>query len=149
MAKTQSNSPSLIPLLRDPFQNLFGRLIGDTLPEFYGAPEANVLPRTDIAESDRGYELAFELPGLEEKDIHVHVQDHVLTVTGERKDQRETQGKRWHRVEHRYGQFSRTISLPQDAATNGVEAVYKQGVLTVTVPKQPESQPTKVQIKTS
>jgi len=149
MSKTQSNPSSLTPLLRDPFQNLFGRLFGDTLQEFYGAPEANAAPRTDIAENDRSYELAFELPGLEEKDIQVHVQDHVLTVTGERKDERETQGKRWHRAEHRYGHFSRTISLPQDAATSGVEAVYKQGVLTVTVPKQPESRPTKVQIKSS
>jgi HSP20 family protein len=149
MQKTQSSLPSSTPLLRDPFQSLFGRLFGDTMPEFYGTPEANAAPRINIAESDRAYELAFELPGLDEKDIQVHVQDHVLTVTGERKDDRESQGKRWHRVEHRYGQFSRTISLPQDAATNGVEAVYKHGVLTVTVQKQPESRPTKVQIKSS
>lgn len=148
MPKTTSN-PSLTPLLRDPFQSLFGRLFGDTMPEFYGTPEANAAPRTNISETDHGYELSFELPGLDEKDIQVHVQDHVLTVSGERKDDRESQGKRWHRVEHRYGQFSRTISLPQDASANGVEAVYKHGVLTVKVPKQPESRPTKVQIKTS
>lgn len=149
MQKTQSNVPSRSPSLRDPFQSLFGRLFGDTLQEFYGTPEANAAPRTNIAENDRAYELSFELPGLDEKDIQVHVQDHVLTVAGERKDDRETQGKRWHRVEHRYGQFSRMISLPQDASTEGVEAVYKSGVLTVTVPKQPESRPTKVQIKTN
>lgn len=149
MQKTQSNASSLTPLLRDPFQSLFGRLFGDTLQEFYGAPETNAAPRTNIAENDRAYELSFELPGIEEKDIQVHVQDHVLTVTGERKDDRESQGKRCHRVEHRYGQFSRTISLPQDTAKDGVEAVYKSGVLTVTVPKQPESRPTKVQIKSS
>ena len=148
MQKTQSNQ-SLTPLLRDPFQSLFGRLFGDTMPEFYGTPEANAAPRTNIAENDHGYRLSLELPGLDEKDIQVHVQDHVLTVTGERKDDRESEGKRWHRVEHRYGQFSRTISLPQDASAKAVEAVYKNGVLTVTVPKQPESRPTKVQIKTN
>lgn len=148
MEKTQANA-SLLPLLRDPFQNLFGRLFGDTMPEFYGTAEANAAPRTNISENEHAYELAFELPGLAEQDIQVHVQDHVLTVTGERKDERETKGKRWHRVEHRYGQFSRTISLPQDASAKGVEAVYKQGVLTVTVPKQPESRPTKVQIKSN
>lgn len=146
MSKTQQN-PSLIPLLRDPFQSLFGRLFGDTMQEFYGAQEANAAPRINVSETDQAYELAFELPGLEEKDIQVHVQDHVLTVAAERKDERETQGKRWHRVEHRYGQFSRTISLPQDASANGVDAVYKQGVLTVTVPKQPESRPTRIQVK--
>lgn len=147
MSKTSTN-PSLTPLLRDPFQSLFGRLFGDAMQEFYGTtPESNPAPRTNISESDAAYELAFELPGLEEKDIQVHVQDHVLTVTAERKDERETQGKRWHRIEHRYGQFSRTISLPQDASANGVEAVYKQGVLTVHVPKQPESRPTRIQVK--
>ena len=149
MQKTQSNVPSRSPSLRDPLQSLFGRLFGDTLQEFYGAPETNAAPRTNISETDTAYELSFELPGLEEKDIHVHIQDHVLTITGERKEDRETQGKRWHRVEHRYGQFSRTISLPQDASPTGVEAVYKQGVLTVTVQKQPESRPTKIQVKTN
>ena len=148
MQKTQSNPVATLQT-RDPFQTLFGRLFGDTLQEFYGAPETNAAPRTNISETDTAYELSFELPGLEEKDIHVHIQDHVLTITGERKEDRETQGKRWHRVEHRYGQFSRTISLPQDASPTGVEAVYKQGVLTVTVQKQPESRPTKIQVKTN
>ncbi|MBL9078127.1 MAG: Hsp20/alpha crystallin family protein [Planctomycetes bacterium] len=147
MQKNTTNPSSLTPLLRDPFQSLFGRLFGDTLQEFYGAQEANTAPRTNIGESDQSYELSFELPGLDEKDIQVHVQDHVLTVRAERKDERESQGKRWHRIEHRYGQFTRTISLPHDAAANGVDAVYKQGVLTVTVPKQPESRPTKITVK--
>ena len=146
MQKT-TNSNTLTPLLRDPFQSLFGKLFGDAVGEFYGSQEAHVAPRTNISENDQAYELAFELPGLEDKDIHVHVQDHVLTIQAERKDQREAQGRRWHRVEHRYGQFARTISLPQDAAASGVEAVYKNGVLTVTVPKQPESRPTKVQVR--
>lgn len=145
MDKTQNTST--LPQTRDAFQTLFGRLFGDTLQEFYGTAETNGAPRTNISENEHAYELSFELPGLEEKDIHVHLQDHVLTVTAERKDGREAQGKRWHRVEHRYGQFSRTISLPQDAAGQDIEAVYKQGVLTVTVPKQPEARPTKIQVR--
>jgi HSP20 family protein len=148
MAKIQTQTPTT-PQTRDPFQSLFGRLFGDSLQEFYGAPETSAAPRTNISETETGYELAFELPGLDEKDIQVHVQDHMLTITGERKEEQQAQGKRWHRIEHRYGQFSRTISLPQDAAANGVEAVYKQGVLTVTVPKQPESRPTKIQVRSS
>ena len=104
-------------------------------------------PRTNISETDVAYHLSFELPGLEEKDIHVDLQDHTLTVSAERKDDRETGNARWHRVEHRYGQFSRTISLPQDAANSGIEAVYQKGVLLVTVPKAPESRPTKIQVR--
>jgi HSP20 family protein len=75
------------------------------------------------------------------------MQEHTLTVTAERRDDRDEAGKRWHRVEHRYGQYTRTISLPQDAANSGIEAVYKQGVLSITVPKAPESRPTKIQVR--
>lgn len=132
---------------RDPFQTLLGRFFGDTLQEFYANPETMPAPRIDISETEQAYELAFELPGLEEKNIQVNMQDHVLTVSGERREDREKQGKRWHRTEHRYGQFSRSIALPRDASNSGVEAVYKQGVLTVTVPKVPESRPTKIEVR--
>ena len=145
MSKNQATLTPTRPT-DDPFQNLFGRLFGD-LREFYGTADTAPLPRTDISETDEAYELAFELPGLEEKDIHVHLQDHVLTLTAERREDREKQGKRWHRIEHRYGQFSRTIALPRDAAADGVQAVYQQGVLTVTVPKVPESRPTKIEVR--
>lgn len=148
MQKT-ANTQNPTVQTRDPFQTLFGRLFGDSLQEFYGGSDAQAVPRTNISENDQAYELSFELPGLEEKDIHVHLQDHVLTVTGERKEDRETEGKRWHRVEHRYGQFARTISLPRDAAATGVQAVYNRGVLHVTVPKLPESRPTKIEVRTN
>ena len=114
MAKTQTQSP-MTPQTRDPFASLFGRLFADALPEFYGAQEASPAPRINISETEAGYELAFELPGFDEKDIQVHMQDHVLTVSGERKEDREKQGRRWHRVEHRYGQFSRTIPAMSSA----------------------------------
>lgn len=144
----QKNQPATTTLqTRDPFQTLLGRLFGDTLQDFYGSNEPQAQPRINVSESDQSYDLSFELPGLEEKDIHVQLQDHMLTVSGERKENRETQGKRWHRVEHRYGQFSRTIALPNDAAGSGVQAVYRQGVLTVTVPKVPESRPTKIEVR--
>jgi HSP20 family protein len=143
----QKTNQATLPTLRDPFQTLFGRLFGETLPEFFPSSETTGAPRTNISETAAAYELSFELPGIEEKDIHVDLQDHTLTVTAERKDERETNDKRWHRVEHRYGQFARTISLPQDAATGGIEAIYQKGVLTVTVPKAPESRPTKIQVR--
>jgi HSP20 family protein len=143
----QATNQATLPQPRDPFQTLFSRLFGDSLPDFFGGTPEHSAPRADIAETDAGYELSFELPGVEEKDIQVHVQDHTLTVTAERQDHREKSGKRWHRVEHRYGHFRRTIALPHDAANNGIEAVYKAGVLTVTVPKAPESRPTRIAVK--
>jgi HSP20 family protein len=142
---------STLPQTRDPFQNLFQRLFGDAMPEFYGgateAAGAGAIPRTNISETDVAYELSFELPGVDEKDITVNLQDQMLTVTADRKDLRETNGKRWHRVEHRYGQFTRTISLPHDASADGIEAVHQKGVLTVKVPKAPESRPKRIQVR--
>jgi HSP20 family protein len=144
----QKTNGTNLPQTRDPFQNLFQRLFGDAMPEFYGAVEAaGGAPRTNISETENAYELSFELPGVDEKDIHVDLQDQTLTIRAERKDQRETNGKRWHRVEHRYGQFTRTISLPHDASAEGIEAVHQKGVLTVKVPKAPESRPTRIQVR--
>ncbi len=148
MQNIQTKTPTS-PQTRDPFQTLFNRLFGDTAQELYGSADANQAPRTNISENELAYELQFELPGIEEKDIHVHMHDHVLTVTAERKDDRVAEDKRWHRVEHRYGTFSRAISLPQDATANAIEAVYRQGVLSVKVPKAPESRPTKIQVRTA
>lgn len=145
MQKTMPSSR--LPQVRDPFGHLFGRLFGDALQDFYGSPDQSVALRTNVAEHDNGYELSFEMPGLEEKDIDVQMHDHTLTVTAERRDEKETEGKRWHRVEHRYGQMSRSIVLPKDAASSGIEAVYKQGVLTVTVPKAPEARPNKISVR--
>lgn len=137
------------PRSRDAFQTLFDRFFGETVPGLLQGADATLLPRTNIAETDHAYVMSFELPGMQEQDIHVNLQDRMLTVMAERRDDRDTKGTTWHRVEHRYGQQSRTIQLPQDAAANGVDAIYKNGVLTVTVPKAPESRPTKVPVKSA
>ena len=138
---------STLPQLRDPFQSLFQHLFRDALPEFYGQAEDRTAPRTNIAETATAYELSVELPGFEEKDIRVHMHDNVLTVTAERRQETESKDKRWHRVEHRYGTYSRSISLPNDTDQKAIDAHYKNGVLTITVPKQPETQPTRINVR--
>ncbi|MFK7742058.1 MAG: Hsp20/alpha crystallin family protein [Planctomycetota bacterium] len=155
---------------RDPFQHLVGRLFGDALTEFYGRDDADEVgtPRTNISENATSYELAFELPGIAaEQDIDVQLHDGTLTVTAERPDQRKLDPptpqqpadgdapsddqkpteRKWHRVEHRYGRYSRAISLPKDTAHSGIDAIYEAGVLTVTVPKQPEAQPSRIAVR--
>jgi HSP20 family protein len=150
IAMNQLTAPARV---RDPFQHLFGRLFADAFPSSCCDDPATCCPdtlgalRTNVSETDAAYVVAFELPGLDEKDLHVDLHDRTLTVRGERKDDRDTQGARWHRVEHRYGEFARTITLPQDANGDGVEAVYQKGVLTVTVKKTPAAKPTKIQVR--
>ncbi|HLQ38439.1 MAG TPA: Hsp20/alpha crystallin family protein [Planctomycetota bacterium] len=140
----QNDNTAVINRVRDPITTLFDSIFGTALPEF--AP-TEFSPRTNIVETDQAYVLAFEVPGLEEKDIRVDLRENQLLITGERKDDRETEGKTWHRVEHRYGTMTRTIALPPDAKTDGIEAVCKRGILTVTVPKLQPVEPTKIEIK--
>ncbi|MCK5940368.1 MAG: Hsp20/alpha crystallin family protein [Planctomycetes bacterium] len=143
-----------VPQIRDPFQNLFGRFFGDALADFYGAEaQGGNVPRMNISETENAYEMAFELPGVSESDIQVQLHENILTVTASRKDEREEQdeeqksGRRWHRVEHRYGEYSRAITLPKDATEDGIEAVYRAGVLKVIVPKQPAPQPARITVR--
>jgi HSP20 family protein len=145
MQKTITKNP-VAPVARDPFQSLFHRLFQDMWNE-YPPAEANLAPPANICETEAAYELAFELPGLAEEDIQVQVEDSTLTVTAERKDTRREDDRKWHRVEHRYGRFLRAISLPRDARSDGIEAVYRQGVLTVTVPKAPEAQKKRIAVR--
>lgn len=143
------NNQCSLPLVRDPFGNLFSRLLDD-FDNSTSEASANRLtsPRTNIAENDDGYELAFELPGIAEADIDVQLQDKVLTVSAERKDVRdESDNKRWHRMEQRYGRYSRSIRLPNDAADKDIEAVYAAGILTVSVPKRADAQPAKITVR--
>jgi HSP20 family protein len=145
MLKNQCN----LPQIRDPFGSLFSRLLQDSIDGSDSSRStARTTPRTNIAENDTAYELSYELPGVTEQDINVQLQDKTLTVTAERKDARDqTKDTRWHRMEHRYGQYSRAICLPVDADGEGIEAVYEAGVLTVTVPKRAEAQPAKITVR--
>lgn len=143
---TLNRTDSCAPVARDPFENLFHQLFGSE-PDKRAVTQSDRTPLADISETDAAYELAFELPGLTDADIQVDVHDHTLTVTAERKDDRERQDRKWHRVEHRYGRYARTISLPRAASSENVDAVYENGVLTVTVPKTQEAQAKRIQVR--
>lgn len=136
--------PSL--LMRDPFRGLLESFFTDTMPE---AASGDMQPRTNIAENEHGYVLSFELPGIGIDDIQVQVHDRQLTVTAERREEERKEGTTFHRVEHRYGKFTRSILLPEATSADKVQASFDKGILTVTVPKKPESKPTRVQIKSS
>ena len=100
-------------------------------------------PRMDVSESEKEYRIDVELPGLEEKDITVTLENGVLAIAGERKEERENRDEKRgfsHRESVR-GSFQRALRLPEDADEKGVTASYKSGVLTLTVPKLPKAQP--------
>jgi HSP20 family protein len=98
-------------------------------------------PASEAAVDEGSYRVVVELPGVEDKDIDVSVQDGVLTVKGEKKSSREEKGETWYFSERQYGAFSRSFRLPPDADEGTVSADLKDGVLTVSVAKAAPSSP--------
>ena len=88
-----------------------------------------------------------DIPGMEAKDIDIQVNANVLTVSGERKEEREEKGKTYHRVERRVGAFSRSVTLPCPVKEDAVDAQYKNGILTIKLPKTEEAKARKITVK--
>ena len=100
-------------------------------------------PRMDVSESKEAFRIHAELPGLEEQDIEVSIEEGVLTITGERAEEKEekAEDKGWRRRETLRGKFHRAVRLPDNVDENAVTASYRAGVLSLTLPKAPEVKP--------
>ena len=116
---------------------------------FPGVPSREVMPSMDVSETDKEIEITAELPGLEEKDIQLNVADNVLSIRGEKKNEREETKKDYHLLERSYGSFTRAVQLPDGVNADGIKAVMSKGVLKVTVPKPAPAQTKKIDIKTA
>jgi len=106
-------------------------------------------PQTDLAETDEAYEVTMELPGLNSDEVAVEFSDGQLWISGEKKEETEEKGKTYHRVERRYGQFRRGIPLTHPVKDENIEASFKDGVVTVRVPKAEEAKPKRIPIASS
>ncbi|MCA9803933.1 MAG: Hsp20/alpha crystallin family protein [Cyanobacteria bacterium HKST-UBA02] len=98
-----------------------------------------LMPRADVSESEKELLVSLELPGISEEDVLVSLADNVLTISGEKKQESKTDEKGWYRMERHYGSFSRTIPLPCEVEDDKVDACFKNGVLTIKMPKARES----------
>jgi len=107
---------------------------------------ASFVPPVDIYEDAQKLVLKLEVPGIEEKDLEVRVEDHTLTVKGERKFEAEEKEQNFHRIERRYGSFFRAFTLPSTVDTETVAASYNAGVLKLELKKKPEAQPKQIKI---
>lgn len=118
------------------------RFFDDFFDSFFGSPtlarRGTWTPAVDILEKDGNLVLRAEMPGLNEKEIELNVQGDILTIRGEKKVDNEVKREDFHRVERRYGSFSRSFSLPNTVDTEKISAEYKNGVLTITIPQKPE-----------
>ncbi|EIY3123759.1 Hsp20 family protein [Escherichia coli] len=98
-------------------------------------------PALDIQETDKQYKISLEVPGVEEKDIHITLDNDVLLVRGEKRQEQESKDGGFHRVERSYGSFQRALNLPTDANQDTIKAAFKNGVLTITMEKREASAP--------
>jgi len=129
------------------FSRIFGRVPARNESGREALTVADWVPMVDIAEDDKEYLIKAEIPEVDKKDVKVTVQDGVLTIQGERKQEKEEKDKRFHRVERSYGTFVRTFSLPEDVAEDRMKAEFKDGVLLIHLPKTEKPKPKAVEIK--
>ncbi|HEY1804293.1 MAG TPA: Hsp20/alpha crystallin family protein [Terracidiphilus sp.] len=107
---------------------------------------ASFVPAVDVYEDEKKVVLKLEVPGIEEKDLDVSVENHTLTVKGERKFEKEEKEENFHRIERRYGSFYRAFTLPSTVDSENVEASYTAGVLKLELTKKPEAQPKQIKV---
>jgi HSP20 family protein len=107
---------------------------------------ASFVPAVDIYEDSQKVVLKLEVPGIEEKDLDVRVENHTLTVKGERKFEKEEKEENFHRIERRYGSFYRAFTLPSTVDTENVQASYNAGVLKLELKKKAEAQPKQIKV---
>ena len=141
----------------DPFNNLaalqdrmtraFGDVWGRTHRQDEDYISGSWMPAVDVRETNDALEITAELPGIEPKEVEVSVENGVLTLKGSRNFEKASEGETYHRVERAYGSFERSFSLPTNVDPEKVQAVYRHGVLHLTLPKREEAKPKSISIK--
>jgi len=131
--------------LREEMNDLLNRFWAGTTEPFGLAEWA---PAVDVSETEDTVLVHAEIPGIDPKSIEITITGDVLTLRGEKEEETEDQGRNYHRVERRYGAFTRSLALPTAVAAEKVEAKAKNGVLEIRLPKSEEAKARRVQVKT-
>lgn len=139
----------------DPFQELMG--IQDRMNQLFRSNYAGYgddsltsgawAPAVDIYETPEVIEMTFEIPGVNQKDIRVNIENNLLMVSGERKLEHEDRRDGYHRVERNYGAFQRSFTVPSTIDSNRINAEFANGLLRLTLQKRPETQPRAIEVK--
>ena len=130
--------------LQDRMNRLFRETQGNSQDE--SLTSSSFAPAVDVYEDEHDVTLKIEVPGIDEKDIDVRVENNTLTVHGERKIEKEEKEENYRRVERQYGSFTRTFNLPATVDAEKVQADYDKGVLRITLPKKAEAKPKQIKV---
>jgi HSP20 family protein len=138
-------------LLRDRFNRLFEQSFNDFLSPLAtvtgeGGVDRPWMPPVDIRETQDELIFVAELPGFTKDEVQITLENDVLTISGERKLEKNVANESWHRMERAYGSFARAFTLPSNVATDKVNATFRDGLLQVMVPKQEQAKPRKISI---
>ena len=143
----------------DPFRELedvsnrLNRIFGQSLARSESGQNmlavADWAPSVDISETDSAYLIKGEIPGVKKEGVKVTIQDGMLTIQGERRQEKEEKGKKFHRIECSYGSFARSFRVPSDADESSVKAEFKDGMLNVTLAKSEKAKPKSINVSVS
>jgi HSP20 family protein len=140
-----------LPRLRHQIDDLFDEFLRDPFSAganlMHGMGFGGGGLKTDLAESDDEVTVRAEMPGVDPKDVEISVSGHVLTISGEKKQETEEKQRNYHYVERQFGSFHRTVQLPSSVDPDKVDAKFKNGVLTVSVSKRPEAKARRIQVR--
>jgi HSP20 family protein len=131
----------------DPFRDIktledeFDRLVGRTFSR------SAWVPALDVRETEDGFELSLDIPGLTAEDVHVSFEDGMLSISGKREFAAEEKGETWHRIERSFGSFARSVRLPRTADPERIDAKVDKGVLTVAIAKKEAAKPRTIEVK--
>ena len=137
----------LIPRAGDimPRRDILESLFEDIPAPFF--KEKKWVPPFDVVESEKQYTVTAEMPGIDVKDLDVTFSDGLLTIKGEKKQQKEEEGKDYHRIERYYGSFRRSFRIPEKIQDDNIDASYKDGVLKLVLTKATPGEPKKIEVK--
>ena len=132
--------------IREEMDRLFDDFFSGWPERRKGLLEGEWSPSVDVTETDEDIVVTVELPGVKQDDVEISVVDDVLTLKGEKQEEKEVKEKNYHRIERSYGSFQRSLSLPVGVKPDKAKASYKDGVLKVTIPKAEEAKPKQIKI---
>ncbi len=139
-----------------PFRDLVNmqRELGRVFDNLFSDTEGNIMvsdwaPRVDVMENQDSYTIKAELPGVNKNDVKITLHENVLSIRGEKKQEKEEKDLNFHRVERSYGSFERQFALPTGVKSEKIDASYRDGILTITLPKVEEAKPREIEVKVS
>ena len=106
-----------------------------------------VVPVINVEENEDSFNISAEIPGMKKNDIKISFQDNMLTISGEKQEEKKRKGRNYHRIERNFGKFSRSINIPADVRADKISAEYEDGVLYISIPKSEEARPKLIEVK--